>query len=108
MAMLMLNSVGRTWANNMGSAPPTEYWKEVITRVRAQSPGFRFLAEAYWDLKWELIQNGFDYCYDERLHERLVHDSADAVRGHLLADINYQKHMIRFLENHDEPWAAEG
>lgn len=107
MAMLMLNSVfGKTWANYVGSAPATEYWREVISRVREQNPGFTFIAEAYWDLEWELIQNGFDYCYDKRLYDRLVHDSAEAVRSHLLADINYQKHMIRFLENHDEPRAA--
>jgi len=107
MAMLMLNSVfGKTWANYVGAAPPTEYWNEVITRVREQNPDFTFIAEAYWDLEWELIQNGFDYCYDKRLYDRFVHDSAEAVRGHLLADINYQKHMIRFLENHDEPRAA--
>jgi hypothetical protein len=107
MAMLMLNNVfGRIWANRVGSAPAAEYWREVIPRVRDQHPGFTFIAEAYWDLEWELIQNGFDYCYDKRLYDRLVHDSAEAVRAHLLADINYQRHLIRFLENHDEPRAA--
>ncbi len=107
MAMLMLNKVfGNTWANRVGNTPATEYWRDVIDKVRAQNPGFMFIAEAYWDLEWELIQNGFDYCYDKRLYDRLVHDSAEAVRGHMLADINYQLHMIRFLENHDEPRAA--
>lgn len=107
MAMLMLNNVfKKTWAKYVGNAPPTEYWKEVITGVRNENPGFTFIAEAYWDLEWELIQNGFDYCYDKRLYDRLVHESAQSVRGHLLADINYQQHMIRFLENHDEPRAA--
>jgi hypothetical protein len=105
--MLMLNHVfEKTWANRVGGTPPTEYWGEVTTGVRSQHPGFTFIAEAYWDLEWELIQNGFNYCYDKRLYDRLVHDSAEAVRGHLLADINYQQHMIRFLENHDEPRAA--
>lgn len=107
MAMLMLNHVFcNTWANRVGNTPATEYWKDVTEKVRAQNPGFMFIAEAYWDLEWELIQNGFDYCYDKRLYDRLVHDSAEAVRGHMLADINYQSHMIRFLENHDEPRAA--
>jgi hypothetical protein len=107
MAMLMLNKVfGKTWANRVGSAPATEYWRDVIEGVRKQNPGFTFIAEVYWDLEWELIQKGFDYCYDKRLYDRLVHDNAEAVRGHLLADINYQLHMIRFLENHDEPRAA--
>jgi len=107
MAMLLLNNVfEKTWANHVGSTPPTEYWEEVITGVRNQNPGFAFIAEAYWDLEWDLIQKGFDYCYDKRLYDRLVHDSAEAVRGHLMADLNYQQHMIRFLENHDEPRAA--
>jgi hypothetical protein len=107
MAMLMLNNVfGKTWARRVGDTPATEYWRDVIQGVRKQNPGFTFIAEAYWDLEWELIQNGFDYCYDKRLYDRLEHDSAEAVRGHLLADINYQLHMIRFLENHDEPRAA--
>ena len=107
MAMLMLNKVfARTWEKRVSSTPPTEYWRDVIGGVRKQHPDFTFIAEAYWDLEWELIQNGFDYCYDKRLYDRLEHDSAEAVRGHLLADINYQLHMIRFLENHDEPRAA--
>jgi hypothetical protein len=107
MAMLMLNKVfGETWVNRVGIRPATEYWRDVIDGVRKQNRDFTFIAEAYWDLEWELIQNGFDYCYDKRLYDRLVHDSAEAVRGHLLADINYQQHMIRFLENHDEPRAA--
>src|SRR5215467_4184238 len=107
MAMLMLNKVfGGTWANRVNRAPATEYWSDVIDSVHKQNPGFTFIAEAYWDLEWELIQNGFDYCYDKRLYDRLVHDSAEAVRAHLLADIDYQLHMIRFLENHDEPRAA--
>lgn len=107
MAMLMLNKVfGRTWASRLRGTPETEYWKDVIDSVRKQNPGFTFIAEAYWDLEWDLIQNGFDYCYDKRLYDRLVHDSAEAVRGHLLADMDYQRHLIRFLENHDEPRAA--
>lgn len=107
MAMLMLNQVfSNTWADHVGSAPATEYWKDVIMGARLRNPEFLFIAEAYWDLEWELIQNGFDYCYDKRLYDRLVHDSAEAVREHLLADVSYQRHMIRFLENHDEPRAA--
>jgi hypothetical protein len=107
MAMLMLNKVfERTWGNRVGTPPPTEYWRDVISSVRKQNPGFVFIAEAYWDLEWELLQNGFDYCYDKRLYDRLVHESAESVRGHLLADIDYQRRMIRFLENHDEPRAA--
>ena len=38
------------------------------------------MAEAYWDKEWELRQQGFDYCYDKRLYDRLEHDQAETVR----------------------------
>src|SRR5947209_3774808 len=57
-------------------------------------------------MEWELQQQGFDYCYDKRLYDRLVHESADSVRGHLQAATGYQERLIRFIENHDEPRAA--
>jgi hypothetical protein len=64
------------------------------------------VAEAYWDLEWALQQQGFDFCYDKRLYDRLVHESAEQVRLHLLAGDSYQTHLVRFIENHDEPRAA--
>ena len=64
------------------------------------------MAEAYWDLEYALQQQGFDYCYDKRLYDRLVHEGAESVRGHLTADPGYQKRLVRFIENHDEPRAA--
>jgi len=72
---------------------------------KANYPEFFFIAEAYWDLEWELQQQGFDYCYDKRLYDRLRHAGADAVRQHLLADLSYQARLVRFIENHDEPRA---
>ena len=107
MAMLMTNAVfERTWGQRAGAPPPTELWHDVIREVKTNHPGFLFIAEAYWDLEWQLQQLGFDYCYDKRLYDRLVHDDAESVRLHLLADLGYQKKLIRFLENHDEPRAA--
>jgi glycosidase len=107
MAMLMLNDVfERTWGQRAGAPPPTELWRDVIPAVKRSHPDFLFIAEAYWDREWDLQQFGFDYCYDKRLYDRLVHDNAESVRLHLLADIGYQKKLVRFLENHDEPRAA--
>jgi hypothetical protein len=104
MAMLMTNEVfARTWS---GVAPEEEYWPPLIARVKAAHPEFVFIAEAYWDMEWTLQQQGFDYCYDKRLYDRLAHDSAESVRGHLRADPAYQERLIRFIENHDEPRAA--
>ena len=107
MAMLMLNPVfERTWSGRVGPTPQLDYWKELIPAVNRHSPDFKFLAEAYWDMEWELQQQGFSYCYDKRLYDRLEHDSAESVRLHLCADPAYQSHLMRFLENHDEPRAA--
>ena len=107
MAMLMLNDVfARTWGDRAGAAPEQEYWSDVIGAVRATHPDFVLVAEAYWDLEWQLQQLGFDFCYDKRLYDRLLHEDASSVRGHLHADLDYQRRLVRFLENHDEPRAA--
>jgi glycosidase len=107
MAMLLLNDVfQRTWGARAGQPPPTEYWQDVIPAVKKTHPDFLFIAEAYWDLEWELQQKGFDFCYDKRLYDRLEHESAESVRLHLCADGAYQQKLLRFIENHDEPRAA--
>jgi hypothetical protein len=64
------------------------------------------MAEAYWDLEWELQQQGFDFCYDKRLYDRLLSGNVADVRAHLRADLGYQSRLVRFLENHDEPRIA--
>src|SRR5437016_2783258 len=107
MAMLLLNHIfEHTWNGRVGEHPPEEYWREVISAVRLQHPNALFLAEVYWDLEWELLQLGFDYCYDKRLYERLEHDSAESIRLHLTAGLDYQDKLVRFIENHDEARAA--
>jgi len=107
MAMLMLNQVfKRTWGNRAGQQPASEYWTKVISAVKKVHSDFLFMAEAYWDLEWELQQQGFDYCYDKKLYDRLEHSDPESVRLHLLADRSYQEKMVRFIENHDEPRAA--
>ena len=107
MAMLLLNQIfERTWGSRAGQRPQTEYWDEVIRVVKKAYPTMCFIAEAYWDLEWELQQHGFDFCYDKRLYDRLEHDNAESVRLHLYADLAYQRKLLRFLENHDEPRAA--
>jgi len=107
MAMLMLNSVfERTWASRAGARPDADFWSAIIPAVKAQHPDFKFIAEAYWDLEWELQQQGFDFCYDKRLYDRLEKEGAESVWLHLLADMAYQEKLVRFIENHDEPRAA--
>jgi hypothetical protein len=107
MAMLMLDDVvERTWGERVGGPPARGYWHEVIGAVRARHPEFRFVAEAYWDREWDLQQVGFDHCYDKALYDRLEHGDPTAVRGHLTAGPTYQRGLVRFLENHDEPRSA--
>ena len=102
MAMLVLPDVfERTW----GRRAPL-FWPKVTRRVREQVPGFRFMAEVYWDLEWTVLQQGFDYAYDKRLYDRLHEGHARPVREHFLAGLDYQNKLARFLENHDEPRAA--
>ena len=107
MAMLMMSDVfERTWGSRAGARPIEDYWPSLIPAVRSRHPEFRFLAEAYWDLEWALQKQGFDYCYDKKLYDRMEHGDAENVRLHLLADMAYQHGLVRFLENHDEPRAA--
>jgi hypothetical protein len=86
--------------------PETEFWEEIIPAVKAKHPDFLLIAEVYWNMEHTLQQQGFDLTYDKLLYDRLMGDDPGAVYTHLLADADYQKRMIRFIENHDEPRAA--
>jgi len=102
MAMLVLPEVfRRTWG--IESQP---FWPTAIPRVHKKAPDFVFMAEVYWDLEWTLQQQGFNYCYDKRLCDRLHEGHARPVRDHFLAGLDYQDRLVGFLENHDEPRAA--
>jgi glycosidase len=102
MAMLVLPDVfERTWGRR-----PEPFWPAAVASVRKRHPSVVLMAEVYWDLEWELQQQGFDFTYDKRLYDRLLEGHAGAVRDHLRAELDYQHHLARFLENHDEPRAA--
>lgn len=107
MAMLVLNNVFKnTWAGLLNDSSiensNTEFWSEAIADTKNLRSDFLFLAEAYWDLEWQLQQLGFDYTYDKRLTDRLKYSTAGEIIDHLKADNSFQKKSIRFLENHDE------
>jgi len=107
MAMLMMNNVfQRTWGRLAGVMPFGDYWSTTIPIIKGKHPDFLFVAEAYWDLEWDLQQQGFDHCYDKKLYDRMEQGNVENVRLHLLADSTYQQKMVRFIENHDEPRAA--
>ncbi|UFP95288.1 hypothetical protein [Gloeobacter morelensis] len=104
MAMLMLREVfARTWCQD----PGVEFWAEAIATVKARHPGFLFIAEAYWGLEWNLMQLGFDYCYDKTLYDRLCRRDAHGIAAHLRAEPRFSERVVRFAENHDEPPARQ-
>ena len=112
MAMLLQpDIIQRTWGERSRPAdgsPPKDhpFWREAIPAIKRRHPDFQFIAEVYWDMEWELQQAGFDYTYDKRLYDRLVAQVATPVREHLMAAPEFQRHSLRFIENHDEPRAA--
>lgn len=107
MAMLALNNVFKnTWAGVIEkinfNTPQEEFWKEIIPKIKKERKDFIFIAEAYWDLERELLQLGFDFAYDKKLTDQLKFGTSQDIYDHLLAVDNYQKKLVRFLENHDE------
>jgi hypothetical protein len=110
MAMLLqTDAFKNTWGANAGPRPSQEFWVEVIDKVRQQHPELILIAEAYSNTEWSLQQQGFDYCYDkDLLYERLARGTAALLLQHLQgASLGFQKHLIHFIENHDEPPAVE-
>ncbi len=108
-AMLVLKSVFNTTWSNLGGLMEEEFWGNAIAAVKFRHPNFLFLAESYWNKEWELQQQGFDFTYDKPFYDYLSNGSVNVEKltGHLLGNWDYQKHLCRFLENHDEPRAAE-
>jgi glycosidase len=107
MAMLLMNDIfNENWGLKAGNVPETDFWKEIINGVRASSPDFIFLAEVYWGREKDLIDQGFDYCYDKVMYDLLLEDNVDEVNKQLNKTSGYQAGMARFIENHDEPRAA--
>ena len=107
MAMLLEDEVfSRTWGEKAGPRPARPFWEEVIAGVRARSRGFMFIAEVYWDMENALLERGFNYCYDKRLYDRLVRADTAGIKLHLGAAPDFQRKLLRFIENHDEPRAA--
>ena len=72
MAMLVTHDVfRRTWGGEF-SPSGAEFWPAAIDNVRARYSDFLMLAEVYWDLEFNLQQQGFDYTYDKRLYDRIA------------------------------------
>ncbi len=108
-AMLILKDVFNTTWENLAGKMTEEFWPKAIEAIRHKHPKFIFLAESYWNREWELQQMGFDFTYDKPFYDYLGASPVNVpkLKGHLLADWNYQKRLCRFIENHDEVRASE-
>lgn len=111
MAMLSMNNIFyNTWIGALKKygyeRPKEEFWSEAINSVKSSNPEFVFIAEAYWDLEWQLQQLGFDFTYDKRLLDRLSGYDIKSIKDHLRAEKDFQLKSVRFIENHDEERAA--
>lgn len=82
------------------------YWEKIITEVNNKFPYFIWIAEVYWNREYELQKKGFHLTYDKTLYDRLKTKQASPILGHLKAERNFQRHSLRFLENHDEERSA--
>ncbi len=104
MAMLTLNKVHRdTWWEFIGgNLPKEEFWSMALQKVREAHADFKFIAEVYWGLEWEIQEMGFDYTYDKVLYDRLRFSNSENIKGHLGAEHLFQMRSIRFTANHDE------
>lgn len=101
MAMLQLNDIfAKVWNRLLGDtkAPDTEFWEEAHDRV----PELILLAEAYWETEERLLNLGFDFVYDKELYDAVRDKKIGDVRARLAAPFEFQSHLARSLENHDE------
>lgn len=92
------------WGAAAGPKPTTEFWVEVLQKVRHQHPEMLFVAECYSDTQAALVQDGFDACYDkERFYDRLRASDCVGLRRHLEGTgAERLKHLVHFISNHDE------
>jgi hypothetical protein len=105
MAMLLLNDIfAKVWGPSIGGLPQPEkeFWAEAHTAV----PDLILLAEAYWGTEGRLLELGFSFVYDKALYDAMRGANPSAVHGILEAPVDYQNHLARFLENHDEERCA--
>jgi hypothetical protein len=101
MAMLLLNDIfANTWAPFLAreARPATEFWSDAHAAV----PNLALLAEAYWGTEGRLLDLGFTFAYDKPLYDAVRDANPWGVHACLSAPLDYQNHLARFLENHDE------
>jgi len=107
MAMLMLDYVFKlNWHFPSSAVPEVEYWQFIISQLKKSFPDFVFIAECYWNTQEQLINLGFDYCYDKEFYDYLVNDEVYLLKKRINIRLSVQDRYLRFIENHDEPRSA--
>ncbi len=96
---------------DMAEMVPVEFWAWVIPQVKSVNPEIIFIAEIYnpGEYRRYIHEGGFDYLYDKvGLYDalrRLIegHGNADDITRLWQEESgDIARHMLRFLENHDE------
>ena len=74
MAMLLMSDVfERTWGSRAGTRPAEDYWPSLIPAVRVPPSGVPVSGRGLLGPGVALEQQGFDYCYDKQLYDRMEH-----------------------------------
>ena len=95
---------------DMAEMVPVEFWGWAIPQIKEQYPAIIFIAEVYNPHEYRnYIFNGhFDYLYDKvGLYDTLCaltcgHETATNIPFRWQSLSGIEKHMLNFLENHDE------
>lgn len=96
---------------DMAEMVPVEFWAWVIPQVKSIHPDIIFIAEIYnpGEYRRYIHEGGFDYLYDKvGLYDTLRkliggHGNADDITRLWQEESgDIARHMLRFLENHDE------
>jgi glycosidase len=95
---------------DMAEMVPLEFWEWLIPSIKEAYPDIVFIAEIYQPHLYNgFIERGrFDYLYDKidfyEAVRNIIENKSDtgAITGCWQRIGNLEKHMLRFLENHDE------
>jgi len=94
---------------DMAEMVPAEFWAWATSKVKAQYPELLFIGEVYNPAEYRhYIASGFDYLYDKvGMYDTLFQimrqqQSTQAITGVWQATDDIRRHMLYFLENHDE------
>lgn len=94
---------------DMAEMVPAEFWAYATARVKAEHPGLLFIGEVYNPGEYRhYLASGFDYLYDkvgmyDTLFRVIRHEqSTQAITGAWQQTDDIRRHMLYFLENHDE------